>query len=116
MINPASGEGIAYGMTGAASLIENLPAEVGDGTALGSALIKFEQDFRSTYRMHIASSIAVHRRMHSPHLTTMFIHSAQRDSVVLRDGIGMLFGFGRIRVLTGARVLRSGWSRSRDHE
>jgi len=109
MINPASGEGIAYGMTAAASLIENLPAEVGDGTALGSALIKFEQDFRRTYRMHIASSIAVHRLMNSSHLTTMFIRSAQRDPVVLRDGIELLFGFGRVRVLTCARVLRSGW-------
>jgi menaquinone-9 beta-reductase len=116
MINPVSGEGIAYGMTAAASLIENLPAEVGDGTALGHALIQFEQDFRRTYRMHIASSISVYRLMHSPHLTTMFIRTAQRDPVVLRDAIEMLFGFGRVRVLTSARVLRSGWQRSRDHE
>ena len=116
MINPVSGEGIAYGMTAAASLIENLPTEVGDGAALGHALIQFEQDFRHTYRMHIASSIAVHCLMHSLHLTTMFIRSAQRDPVVLRDAIEMLFGFGRVRVLTSARVLRSGWQRSRDHE
>jgi geranylgeranyl reductase family protein len=116
MINPASGEGIAYGMSAAASLIENLPAEVGDGTALDRALIQFEQDFRRTYRMHIASSIAVHRLMHSLYFSTIFIRSAQRDPVVLRDGIELLFGFGRIRVLTCARVLRSGWSRSRDHQ
>jgi len=109
MINPVSGEGIAYGMTAAASLIENLPTEVGDGAALASALIQFEQDFRRTYRMHIASSITVHRLMHSPHLTTIFIRSAQRDPVVLRDAIEMLFGFGRVRVLTSVRALRSGW-------
>ena len=109
MINPVSGEGIAYGMTAAARLIENLPAEVADSSALDSALAQFEHDFRRTYQMHIASCKAMYHLMHSVRLTTMVFHAAERDPVVLHDAIEMLFGFGRMRAMSAARILRQCW-------
>ena len=108
MINPVSGEGIAYAVTAAARLIEALPQDLGDSAALTSALARFERDFRLTYRSHFLSSRVAHRLMCNPYWASMMVRSAQRDPQVLRDAIDLLFGFGRIHATTAARIIRSG--------
>lgn len=105
MINPFSGEGIAYGMTAAVRLIEYLPDNLTSSRALQDALAGFEHDFRRTYRAHIASTLLLHRLMRSPSWAKLFISAAQTDPVVLHDAIELLFGFGRAHILTAARIL-----------
>lgn len=109
MINPVSGEGIAYGMAAAARLIEILPNNLCDRDALSVALARFDSDFRQKYRPHIVSSLLAHRMMRSPMWAKMVVRAAQRDPEVLRDAIDLLFGFGRIRGTTAARIVRFGW-------
>lgn len=108
MINPASGEGIAYGMTAATRLVDALPDDVSSSYALASALERFERDFHRAYRVHRASSVIGHRLMGSPQLAAMFIRAARRDPAVLADGVNLLFGFGRVHALTLLRVLSKG--------
>jgi flavin-dependent dehydrogenase len=108
MINPFSGEGIAYGMTAAARLIDSLPDDLTSSPALQDALTRFERDFRRTYRAHIQSTLVLHRLMRSPYWAKLFIGAAEQDPAVLHDAIELLFGFGRAHVLTAMRILRTG--------
>jgi hypothetical protein len=41
--------------------------------------------------------------------TGILLNAASRDPQVLTDGVDLLFGFGRIRAGTVARIARSGW-------
>jgi geranylgeranyl reductase family protein len=111
MINPFSGEGIAYGMTAAALLSETLPDDITSPGILQDALAQFEHRFRSRFRAHMASTLLLHRLMRSPSWAKLFISAAQRDPEVLRDAVELLFGFGRVRALTSARILRTRWHR-----
>lgn len=106
MINPVSGEGIAYGITAAAELVAALPADL-SSTTLQPALDRFESGFRVRYRAHFWSSRAVLRMLRNPISARALVRSMQRDPAVLSDAIGMLFGFGAFRPVTAVRVLRS---------
>lgn len=106
MINPVSGEGIAYGVTAAAELIAALPKDL-SGPALQPSLDRFESEFRAKYRAHFWSSRAVLRMLRNPVSARALVRSMQRDPAVLSDAIGMLFGFGAFRPVTAMRVLRS---------
>jgi menaquinone-9 beta-reductase len=105
MINPVSGEGIAYAVTAAVQLVEALPEKLDDGDMLEKALARFEHDFRTTYRIHFASSRATLRLLRSPVWSSVLVRSMQRDPQVLSDAIDMLFGFGRFHLATALRVL-----------
>lgn len=109
MINPFSGEGIAYGVTAAALLIDSLPDHITAPGAIDNALASFERRFRRTYRAHMASTLILHRLMRQPHWAKLFISAAQRDPDVLRDAVDLLFGTGRVSALTAARILRTRW-------
>lgn len=109
MINPFSGEGIAYGMTAAALLIQSLPDDPASPHNLHDALTRFEHEFRRTYRAHMKSTLLLHKLMRSPAWAKLFITAAQRDPEILRDAIDLLFGAGRVRALTSARILRTRW-------
>jgi flavin-dependent dehydrogenase len=106
MINPVSGEGIAYGITAAAELVAALPVDL-SGPKLQPALDRFENEFRAKYRAHFWSSRAVLRMLRYPVSARTLVRSMQRDPAVLSDAIGMLFGFGAFRLVTAVRVLRS---------
>jgi menaquinone-9 beta-reductase len=105
MINPASGEGIAYGMNAAARLVDALPRDVSNGNSLAKALERFEREFHRTYRVHMASCVIGHRLMGNPRWARMFIRAAQRSPAVLADAVNLLFGFDRVHALTVVRVL-----------
>lgn len=109
MINPVSGEGIAYAVTAACHLAEALPADLANAAALQAALGRFERDFRRRHRAHFASLRISSSMLHSRMWATVLLNAAQRDPKALEDGVNLLFGFGRIRAGTMARIARSGW-------
>jgi menaquinone-9 beta-reductase len=107
MINPFSGEGIAYGLAAAARLIDSLPGDLTSSQALNHSLTQWERDFRHDYRAHMASTLLLHRLMHYPAWAKLFISAASRDPAILQDAVALLFGAGRAHVLTAARILRT---------
>lgn len=90
MINPVSGEGIAYGVTAADQLVRTLPARLDDGDALADALARFEREFRARHRRQIASSRVVITLMRSRVVSCVLVRAMQRDPRVL----SALFDFG----------------------
>ena len=106
MINPVSGEGIAYGMTAARRLVEALPDELGDGPALDAALTGFERAFRSDHRLHFLScrfTMALLRRAAS---ASVIVRAIQYDPRVLDGVFDMLFGDGRLHGTTALRIAK----------
>lgn len=106
MINPVSGEGIAYGMTAAQRLVAALPDDLTDGATLTAALDRFERDFRSDHRLHFLScrfTMAVLR-----HATTanVIVRAIQNDPRVLSGVFDMLFGDGRLHADTVLAVAK----------
>lgn len=107
MINPVSGEGIAYAVEAATQLVEGLPERLDDDKTLAAALAHFERDFRTRYRSHFISSRAVLRLLRSPMWSSLLVPSMQQDPKVLSDAIDMLFGFGRFHPSTALRVFKT---------
>ena len=110
LINPVSGEGIAYGMTAARRLVEALPEpdELADGRALDVALAGFERAFRSDYRLHFLScrfTMALLRRSAS---ASVIVRAIQNDPRALDGVFDMLFGDGRLHGATALRIARRG--------
>lgn len=108
MINPVSGEGIAYAVTAAEQFVNALPSTLGDRAQLAAALAGFESDFRRRYRAHFVSSRISLRLLRSERWASMLLKAAERDPHMLQDGVELLFGFGRIRASTVGRILRNG--------
>ncbi|MGW0890298.1 geranylgeranyl reductase family protein [Saccharopolyspora sp. NPDC002578] len=106
MINPVSGEGIAYAVSAAERLVEALPPSLDDGAALAAALTGFEADFRRRYRAHFVSSLVSQRLLRNPRWASALLRTARHDPRMLADGVEMLFGFGRIHASTVLRILR----------
>lgn len=110
MINPVSGEGIAYAVTAAEHLVTFLPPAVfADGVALSAALHRFERGFRRRYRAHFVSSRVSLGMLRSQRWASLLLRAAERDPHMLQDGVELLFGFGRIRTSTVARIMRSAY-------
>lgn len=112
MINPLSGEGIAYGMSAAVHLIGILPPRLDEHALVVRALNEFEQWFRRTHRAHLISCSIARRLMTSPWWAKQMLRAADRDAGVRRDVVTMLFDLGRIRAGTTWRIVRQrGWQK-----
>ena len=109
MINPVSGEGIAYAVDAAIQFVQSLPDDLADAAAMHEALESFERSFRRHHRAHFASIRISSTMLHSKAWAGILLSAAQRDPHVLEDGVNLLFGFGRIRAGTVARITRHGW-------
>jgi geranylgeranyl reductase family protein len=107
MINPVSGEGIAYAVTAAADFIDALPGDLSDGERLNTALARFERDFRRRYRAHFLSCRLYLEMMRHQRPATSILRALQRDPRVLHAGVNLLFGFGSIHPRTVLRILAS---------
>jgi menaquinone-9 beta-reductase len=107
MINPTSGEGIAYGVTAAAQLIASLPTSLEEDRHVSEALAEFERGFNREYRMHFLSSRATSRLLHRPAWSAMLVRAMQADPRVLDAAVDMMFGYGSFRGSTILRVLRA---------
>jgi len=101
MINPVSGEGIAYAVTAAAQLVRALPARLEDDSAVADALALFEREFRARHRRQIASSRVIITLMKSRVLSAVLVRAMQRDPTVL----SVLFDFGPFTASMALRAL-----------
>ena len=106
MINPVSGEGIAYAMTSARRLIAALPADLADGAALHAALAGFERGFRADHRLHFLSCRFTMALLRHAAPAAMVVRAIQNDPRVLDGVFDMLFGDGRLHADTALRIAR----------
>lgn len=111
MINPVSGEGIAYGMTAARRLIEALPDELADGAALDASLARFEREFRAEHRLHFLSCRFAMALLRRPVPANVVVGAIQHDPRVLGGIFDMLFGEGRLHGGTVLRIARRAFAR-----
>jgi len=105
MVNPVSGEGIAYAVTAAAEFVEALPDSLADTARLNAALAGFERDFRRRYRAHFRSCRVYLELMRHQRPAASILRALQRDPRVLHAGVDLLFGFGTIHASTVLRIL-----------
>lgn len=101
MINPVSGEGIAYAVTAAEQLVRALPAGLEDDAAVAGALARFEREFRARHRRQMASSQVIITLMKSRALSSFLVRAMQRDPTVL----SALFDFGPFTASMALRAL-----------
>jgi geranylgeranyl reductase family protein len=106
MINPVSGEGIAYGMTAAMRLVKALPDRLADAAALNAALSRFERDFRSDHRLHFLSCRFTMALLRHAAPATVVVRAIQDDPRVLGGIFDMLFGDGRLHTATALRIAK----------
>lgn len=106
MINPLSGEGIAYGIDAAVQLVSMLPIRLDDDAALGRALSGYERWFRQSHRRHLLSCSLAYRMMSNPWWAARVLRAAHADPIVSRDALDLMFGLGSIRARTTWRILR----------
>lgn len=111
MINPVSGEGIAYSVTAAARLIRALPDRLADRSALQGALAAFEREFRAAHRWHFHSCRLTMELLRHPGSAKAIVRGLQNDPRVLSGMFDMLFGDGRIEAGTALRVARAAIAR-----
>jgi flavin-dependent dehydrogenase len=102
MVNPLSGEGIAYGMAAAHRLVSGLAA-AGDQDGLA----EFERWHRREHRAHLRSCRAVQIVMGRPWVAERLIRTARAHPWLLRDVTELLFGLGTLRSLGLRWSLRS---------
>lgn len=101
MINPLSGEGIAYGMAAAHRLVSGLAAP-GDRAGLAD----FERWYRREHRAHLRSCRAVQVAMSRPWVAERLIRAARDRPALMRDVTDLLFDTGSLRVDTIRRAFR----------
>lgn len=106
MINPVSGEGIAYSMTAARRLIEALPDDLADRAALAAGLAEFERGFRSEHRLHFLSCRITMALLRRAAPAGVVIRAIQNDPRVLSGVFDMLFGDGRLHAGTALRIAK----------
>jgi flavin-dependent dehydrogenase len=101
MINPVSGEGIAYAVTAGDQLVRALPAALDDEAAVARAIARFEQEFRARHRRQIASSRVIITLMKRRVVSSVLVRAMQRDPRVL----SALFDFGPFTASMALRAL-----------
>jgi geranylgeranyl reductase family protein len=99
MINPLSGEGIAYGMTAAHRLVSGLAAP---GDATGAA--QFARWHRRAHRAHLRSSKAIRIAMGRPWIAERLIRAAHDNPALLHDVTDLLFDTGSVRLASLLRL------------
>jgi geranylgeranyl reductase family protein len=104
MINPLSGEGIAYAMEAALALGHELAT--GDDTAVATR--RWERRLRRSLAWHVRSCWTSHRLLRSRRWASVVTTAAAHDQRVIEDGALMLFDSGRMRAGTALRIARSG--------
>jgi len=110
MINPVSGDGIAYAMAAAFALIDVLPDRLEHYGMLDAGPTEFEHAFRVGHRRHVRTCLIVQRLMRNRTVSTMMIDAMGRDPDLFDSVVAMMFEAGS---LSGADILRGLTSRLR---
>lgn len=109
MINPLSGEGIAYGMAAGLLLGERLgDAGAGSGPPDGRPLAAFERQFRARFGRHLRSCWLAHRGFRSPVWARTVAKAAALDQRVMEDAAFVMFEEEHLRPGMALRILRAG--------
>lgn len=108
MINPFSGEGIAYALFAADMLGCNAGvAQLDNPLAVSQAVAAYEATFRRRFRRHLRDGVLVQRLARFSLGTEVAAKAAQSDGPVLEDMYQLLFGEGHITPRLVARVARA---------
>lgn len=97
MINPLSGEGIAYGLAAAEMLADHCVSAVARGRDVAAAARAYDDAFRSRFRSHFLSCYLVHKMLRSRLCRRSWFKAANDDPALAGQAVDMLFGDGRLR-------------------
>ena len=108
MINPVSGEGIAYGLRAAQMLASTTASALTTGGGLGAALGQYDQMVRARFGRHFRSNYVAHRMLRNRAWSRFVFGAAQRDPVLQSLAVDLMFGDGHITAGGVGRVAYSG--------
>jgi len=92
MINPATGEGIFYGMEAGLQLGRRLiGAKNGFGDIQG-ALVAYERQFRRTFSAHFRGNLILRKTIQRPQLMERMVTACAKDSDLCCDYIEYMMG------------------------
>ncbi|MGH3430521.1 MAG: hypothetical protein ACRDQZ_23640, partial [Mycobacteriales bacterium] len=96
MINPMSGEGMVYGMTSAAALVERLPADMLNSMALHESLGRYERWYRARYTKHMRTNRLAARLMSTPRTANWAVRTAGKNPEIMTSAVKLLFGLDHV--------------------
>ena len=108
MINPLSGEGIAYGLRAAQILAATTAPALTTGGVLNAALGRYDQTVRARFGRHFRSNYIAHRMLRNRTWSAFVFGAAQRDPVLQSLAVDLMFGDGHITAGGAGRVAYSG--------
>ena len=108
MINPLSGEGIAYGMTAGILLAEATEQALADNASVSAELRQYEKRFRSKYSTHFRGAYLAQKAMRFKIWSKIYIRGASRDPKIRGSSIDLMFGDGKIDFSSPFRAMWHG--------
>ena len=109
MINPLSGEGIAYGMTAGILLAEATEQALADNASVSAELRRYEKRFRSRYSTHFRGAYLAQKAMRFKIWSKIYIRGASRDPKIRGSSIDLMFGDGKIDFSSPFRAMWYGF-------
>ena len=107
MINPLSGEGIAYGMKAARMLAGTAHSAVADNVGIDRALAQHQRRVRRSLERHMRSNFLAHRLLRSEIWARHVLRSAEHDIKIQRLAVDLMFGDGHLTPRSFWSLLRS---------
>lgn len=107
MINPLSGEGIAYAMSAARMLAESVSGPVLAGDDLGPGLKEYSGNVKAAFRRHMRSNYVAHRLLRSGTWSKFVLGAASDDPQLRSLAADLMFGNGHLTGSSFRRLLRS---------
>lgn len=109
MINPLTGEGIHYAMSGAQILAHHIAEGIREDLPFEVSLRRYEQAFRAQFQRHYATAFRLKRVIAVPALSNMLVRACFREPRILVDIIEMIMAEGRrFSPVDAARILATG--------
>jgi menaquinone-9 beta-reductase len=92
MINPTSGEGIAYGMTAGLLLGRALADAATHGHDFAAAAMRYEREFKTHFNGHLRSNLVIGKIARYRPVVERLIRCYSRSNDDFRDALGVLWG------------------------
>lgn len=115
MINPLSGEGIAYGLKGSQLLVEAVAPAISSHMSLRQALERYERDFRREYAFHFRSNYIAQRLLRSRLWAKMVIGGCSIDESLQSTAVDFMFGNGKLTPRNTLRMIKYGRRYLKNH-
>ncbi len=108
MINPLSGEGIVYGLSGSWILAQAVTPALSSHMSLRQALGRYERDFRRQYSFHFRSNYIAQRLLRSRLWAKMVIGGCSIDGSLQSTAVDFMFGNGKLTTRNTLRMVKYG--------